>query len=86
MVATVENECRRGAFTGTFGPGEYKYKCIQYGSGSKLEFSIRNQGSSSFDLNDDDCVKEFRKDIDCGRGGYHDQSGWQFRLVSILPT
>jgi hypothetical protein len=27
-------------------------------------------------------VKEFRKDIyDCSRGGYHDQSGWRFRLV-----
>jgi hypothetical protein len=88
MLSVAENECRRGAFTGVFGPGETKYKCVQYGSGSKLEFSVRNlNNQASFDLGDDDCVKEFRKDVyDCSRGGYHDQSGWQFRLVFISPT
>ncbi|GKU05578.1 hypothetical protein FLAG1_08469 [Fusarium langsethiae] len=80
MLSEAENECRRGAFTGVFQPGMTKYKCVQYGNGVKLEFSVRNGNTNTaFDLGDDDCVKEFRKDIyDCSRGGYHTSSGWEF--------
>ncbi|RGP76553.1 hypothetical protein FLONG3_5214 [Fusarium longipes] len=80
FVAEAENECRRGRFTGTFGPNEEKYACVQYGNGVKLEFRVKNQnGGASFDLNDDDCLKELRKDIEgCPRGGNHQQSGWYF--------
>ncbi|KAL4724584.1 hypothetical protein ACLX1H_008026 [Fusarium chlamydosporum] len=80
MVSTVEAACRNGVFRNTFGPGETKYFCSQWGSGSKLEFSIRNQNNgASFNLNPDDCVKEFKRDIEpCDKGGYHTQSGWEF--------
>ncbi|KAF5676567.1 hypothetical protein FHETE_2063 [Fusarium heterosporum] len=80
MLDYADKECHQGAFTGTFAPGEIKYKCIQYGSGSKLEFSVRNKNDrASLDLGDDDCTKEFRKDVyNCARGGWHDESGWEF--------
>ncbi|KAF5011320.1 hypothetical protein FDECE_2570 [Fusarium decemcellulare] len=80
MAAYVETECRRGAFTGTFKPGEVKYKCIQYGSGVKLEFSITNKNTrESFDLQDDHCIGGLRDEIyGCSRGGISEKSGWVF--------
>ncbi|KAJ4243831.1 hypothetical protein NW762_014709, partial [Fusarium torreyae] len=77
MADYAEKECRHGAFSGTFKPGEVKYKCIQYGSGTKLEFSITNQNTrQSFDLKDEHCIDGLRKEIyGCSRGGTSEVAG-----------
>ena len=82
----IERACKgydgnRGAFQGTFAPGEAKSACVTHSGTQKFEFMVQNLNTgASFDLGDDDCVWRLQNEVNgCSRGGSSDISGWRFR-------
>lgn len=79
---------KQGAFQGTFAPNGKKSACVNVG-GNHITMEVQNLNpSKSFDLRDEDCVKEFQFIIkDCTSrgfdvspgGGNTTPSAWYFR-------
>lgn len=66
MRVHAENACKgwsgnKGAFQGTFKPGEKKSVCVANADpNTHLVMEVRNEDESrSWDINDNDCYKEF---------------------------
>jgi hypothetical protein len=85
---------KRGAFQGTFGPGETKSVCVNIGD-DRVDMQVQNQNrGASFDLNDNDCAKELASVVTRCQGsvaagdsvgGEFQNAGWWFRYA-FLPS